>query len=281
MRKRLFAAIAVFGLSTTAFAHQPQQPAQQQPGQQAQQPAGPKPKSQKEVDALQKVQQATDPEARIAAIENVLENFSDTEYKLILLEMATQSAQQANDLPKVIVYGERTLQADPKNATAELAIASATVQNTKEFDLDKEQKLTKADKDAHDAIDSLKTAPAPNPQMTDAQWQESKKQMTAEAYATLGASASLRKKYDQAVTYYKTAADTDASPVILARLAHAYNQAKQPDNAITTSDRVLAMSDAPPAVKSFVQQEKAQAEKAKGGGASTSPAPAAPAPPAK
>jgi tetratricopeptide (TPR) repeat protein len=279
MTKRLFAAAAVLGLATAAFAQQPQQQAQQ-PGQTAQQPAGPKPKSQKEVDALQKVQQATDPEARIAAIENVLENFSDTEYKLILLEMATQSAQQANDLAKVVVYGERTLQVDPKNSTAELAIASATVQNTKEFDLDKEQKLTKADKQANDAIESLKTAPPPNPQMTDAQWQEAKKQMTAEAYATLGASAALRKKYDQAVTEYKTAADNDASPVILVRLAHAYNQAKQPDNAITTCDRVLAMSDAPAAVKTFAQQEKAQAAKAKGGGASPAPAPPA-APPAK
>lgn len=276
MTNRILVAIAAASLATAAFGQQPQQPAQQ-PGQQAQQPAGPKPKTQKEVDALQKVQQATDPEARIAAIDNVLENFSDTEYKLILLEMATQSAQQANDLAKVVVYGERTLQVDPKNPTAELAISTATVQNTKEFDLDKDQKLNKSDKYANDAIEALKTAAPPNPQMTDAQWQESKKQMTAEAYADLGASAALRKKFDAAVTNYKTAADTDPSPVILARLAHAYNEAKQPDNAITTCDRVLAMSDAPPAVKTFAQQVKAQAQKAKGGAA---PAPATP-PPAK
>jgi tetratricopeptide (TPR) repeat protein len=273
MRKRLLAAIAVLGVALTAFAQQPQQ----QPGQQPQQQAGPKPKSQKEVDALQKVQQATDPEARIAAIDNVLENFSDTEYKLILLEMATQSAQQANDLAKVVVYGERTLKVDPKNATAELAIAAATVQNTKEFDLDKDKKLDQADKYANDAIDSLKTAPPPNPQMTDAQWQEAKKQMTAEAYASMGASAALRKKYDVAVNNYKTAADTDASPVILARLASAYNEAKQPDNAIATCDKVLAMADAPAPVKTFVQQEKAKAQKAKGGAATATP-PAAPTP---
>lgn len=281
MKKRIVVAIAAVSLATTAFAQQAQQQPQQQAGQPAQQQAGPKPKTQKEVDALQKVQQATDPEARITAIDNVLENFSDTEYKLILLEMATQSAQQANDLAKVVVYGERTLQVDPKNPTAELAISTATVQNTKEFDLDKDQKLNKADKYANDAIESLKTATAPNPQMTDAQWQESKKQMTAEAYADLGASAALRKKYDLAVTNYKTAADTDASAVILARLAHAYNEAKQPDNAITTCDRVLAMSDAPPAVKTFAQQVKAQAQKAKGGATPAPAAPPATPPPAK
>ena len=99
--------------------------------------------------------------------------------------------------------------------------------------------------------------------MTDAQWQELKKQMTAEGYAALGAAAILRKKYDVALTDYKTASESDPSPVILVRLANAYNEAKQPDNAIATSDKVLAMSDAPPNVKQFAQQEKARAEKSK------------------
>jgi tetratricopeptide (TPR) repeat protein len=253
MKKFLIAGLTALTLTLSALAQQAAQPA-----------AGPKPKSQKEVDALQKVQQATDPQARIQAIDNVLTNFADTEYKMILLEMAVQSAQQANDYAKVVVYAERTLQADPKNATAELALASATVQNTKEFDLDKDQKLEKAEKNATAAIENLKTAPSPNPQMTDAQWQEAKKQMTAEAYATLGAIGVLRKKYDAAIQNYKMAADTDSSPVIMVRLANAYNEAKQPDNALPLLDKVLAMADAPPAVKNFATQEKARAEKAKG-----------------
>ncbi len=260
MKKYLIAATAALSLTAAAFAQQQQQA----------QPAGPKVKSQKELEALQKVQTATDPQARLQAIDNVLENFTDTEYKPLLMDMAIQTAQQVNDPAKVEVYSERALKDNPKDVTAQLAMASTTVQSTKEFDLDKEQKLTKSDKYANSAIESLKTAPSPNPQMTDAQWQDAKKQMTAEAYADLAAAAILRKKPDVAVTNLKTAADTNPDPVILVRLANAYNEAKQPDNAITTCDRVLAMNEAQPQVKQIAQQEKARAEKLK-----SAPAPAA------
>jgi tetratricopeptide (TPR) repeat protein len=257
MKRYLLVASAALTLTVAAFA---QQQGQQQ---QAPQQQGPKVKSQKELEALQKVQTATDPTARLAAIDNVLENFTDTEYKHLLMDMAIQTAQQLNDPARVEVYSERALKDDPKDVTAQLAVASSTIQNTKEFDLDKEQKLTKAEKNANSAIESLKTASSPNPQMTDAQWQEAKKQMTAEAYADLGAAAALRKKYDVALTNYKTAADTDPEPVILVRLANAYNEAKQPDQAIATADKILAMNDAPPQVKQIAQQEKAKAEKSK------------------
>jgi tetratricopeptide (TPR) repeat protein len=239
MKRYLLTATAALCIAGSASAQQQQQ-------QQQQQQAGPKVKSQKELEALQKVQAATDPQQRLQAIDNVLENFTDTDYKHLLLDMAIQTAQQVNDPAKVEVYSERALKEDPNDVTAQLAIASTTIQGTKEFDLDKDKKLAKAEKSANAALESLKTASSPNPQMSEAQWQQAKKQMEAEAHADLGAVAALRKKYDEALTHYKTAADTDPEPVILVRLANAYNQAKQPDQAITTCDRILAMNDAPP-----------------------------------
>jgi tetratricopeptide (TPR) repeat protein len=256
MKKYLSGLALGLALAASAFAQQDAQQAAK----------GPKPKSQKELQALQQVQAATSPEQRMQAIDNVLENFTDSDYKHVLLDMAIQSAQQANDPAKVEFYADRALKDDPKDVTAQLAIASSTIQGTKEFDLDKEQKLTKAEKYSNQAIDSLKTATSPNPQMPEAQWQEAKKQMTAEAYADLGAAAALRKNYDGALTNYKTAAEQDPEPVILVRLASAYNEAKQPDNAITTCDKVLAMNDAQPQVKQIAQQIKATAQKAKSTG---------------
>jgi hypothetical protein len=50
----------------------------------------------------------------------------------------------------------------------------------------------------------------------------------------------------------------------MARLSKAYVDAKQYDDAITTADKVLAMNDAPAAVKQFAQQQKAAATKLKG-----------------
>jgi tetratricopeptide (TPR) repeat protein len=262
MMRYAYKAFAILGLAISVFAQQAQQ--------------GPKPKSQKEVEALQKIQQATDPQTRMKAIDNVLENFADTEYKHILLDMAIQSAQQARDPAKVEFYADRALKEDPKDVTAQLAVASSTIQGTKEFDLDKDQKLAKAEKNANGALESLKTATPPNSQVTDAQWQEMKKQMSAEAYATLGAVALFRKKPDDAVASLKSAAEADPEPVVLVRLAHAYNEAKQPDNALATCDKILAMSDATPQVKQIAQQEKARAEKAKA--ATPAPATSTPAP---
>ena len=58
-------------------------------------PAQPKPKSQKEVDALKKVQtdaQAGNLDQEITDINYVLETFADTEYKEMLLSMAMEAA---------------------------------------------------------------------------------------------------------------------------------------------------------------------------------------------
>jgi len=267
MKKQFLTAAAVLGFAVAAVGQQqsPQQPGQTQSGQAQAAQQGPRAKSQKELDALKQVQAATDPEQRIKAIDNVLENFADTEYKQVLLDMAVQSAEQANDYPKIMVYGERATQSNPNDYEALTAMAAGTAQNTKEFDLDKEQKLAKVDKYAQQSIAAMKSASKPNPQITDEQWELEKKQLTAEAYASMGAAAVLRKKYDDAVTNFKAAADTHPDAVILVRLADAYNQVKQPDNAITTADRVLAMNDAPANIKQFAQQEKTKAQQAKGG----------------
>jgi hypothetical protein len=53
--------------------------------------------------------------------------------------------------------------------------------------------------------------------------------------------------------------------VATARLAKAYVDNKQYDDAITTADKVLAMNEAPPVVKQYAQQQKDAAAKLKTG----------------
>jgi len=108
-----------------------------------------KPKTQKELDALKAWQAATDPDQRIQAIENVLTNFADTEFKIILLTDAMQTEQRKRDYAQTVFYGERLLEADPKNAFALVTLAGETARHTREYDLDKEEKLAKAEKYAN------------------------------------------------------------------------------------------------------------------------------------
>ena len=83
----------------------------------------PQPKSQKEVEALQAMFGAQDPDSRIKAAENLLSKFADTEFKSIALYLEAASYEQKNDFEKMVIYAERTIEADPKNYASMLMLA--------------------------------------------------------------------------------------------------------------------------------------------------------------
>ncbi|MBL8226881.1 MAG: hypothetical protein JNL98_00325 [Bryobacterales bacterium] len=224
----------------------------------------PQPKSQKEVDALMAIQNAQDPDSRIAAVENLLTKFADTEFKGFALYLATVSAQQKNDFEKLLLYGERTLEVDPKNYATMLLMSSAIALRTREHDLDKEEKLSRAEKLAKDAGEALKTATKPNPQLTDEQWEAAKKDFEAQMHESLGIASSGRKKYDDAINHFKSAVELNGDTSTMVRLGSTYNLAQKYDEAIATLDKVMAVADAPPQVKQIAQAERARAIQAKG-----------------
>jgi tetratricopeptide (TPR) repeat protein len=233
----------------------------------AQQQAGPRPKTQKESDALQKVlqaQQAQNWDGEIQAINDVLENFADTDYKNLLLSMAVDAAQNKGDYAQTVAFGEQAIQADPNNITARVTMAEDIAQHTRENDLDKEQSLKKVDDYANKALDLLKNANTPPAGMNPASWPDTRKLLTSQSYDALGQAADLRKKYPDAITNFKAAVDADSSNnIALARLAKAYTDNKQYDDAIATADKVLALPNLQPVVKTYAQQEKDRATKLK------------------
>lgn len=227
--------------------------------------AQPKPKSQKEYDALMAVMNATDPDAQIKAIDNLLTNFADTEFKVIALQQATQAAMQKGDAEKVVIYAERTLQADPKNYTVMLMLAQMTAQRTREHDLDKEEKLKQAEKLATDAIELVKTAQKPRPDLTDEQWNGAKKDFEAQGYESLGMAAMVRKKYPDAIAQFKKATEVQSTPdpATKVRMASAQNSAGNYDAAILVLDAVLADQQLHPAIRQVAGQEKLKAVQGK------------------
>ncbi len=223
----------------------------------------PQVKSQKEAEAVQAVFNAQDPNARIAAAENLLQKFHDTDFKGLALYLATEAAAQLNDPEKVVLYGERTLEADPKNYMAMLTMGRTIAARVREHDFDKEEKLGRAEKLAKDANEALKTATKLNPQMTDADWENAKKDFTAQHFEILGLSANARKKYDVAIASYRSAIELSNDQATMVRLAQTYNLAGKHDDAIAIAEKVLAIADANPQVKQFAQAEKARAVGAK------------------
>lgn len=226
----------------------------------------PAPKSQKELDAVKALFAASQvgPDQTIAAAEAVITGFADTEFKEIALFFEARSYQQKGDTVKAQVYGERVLEINPKNYQTTLLLGEVIARTTRENDLDKEEKLAKAEKYLKDSIENVKAATKPNPQTPDKDWDDAKQQMTAEAHSGLGLCALTRKKFDVASAEFKTAGDLDPQPAYLVQQASAMQSLGKNDEAITICDKLLADAQLHPQIRQVAQNVRAAAIKAGG-----------------
>jgi tetratricopeptide (TPR) repeat protein len=230
-------------------------------------PKAPAPKSKAEMEALQALQAAQgNPDATIAACENLITKFADTDFKGIALFMEADAYEKKKDPEHMVIFAERALEANPQNFQATLMLAKYYASNTRENDLDREEKLGKAEKYANQVIAMMKDAPKPNPQIPDDQWVDVKKDISAEAYNAIGLGNLTRKKYDAAAANFKQAVDTNSrpEPAYMVRLASALQSAGKNDEAIVWCDKVLADTTVHPQIKQVAQSVRAAAVAAKG-----------------
>lgn len=227
--------------------------------------AQPKPPSPDEVKALQGILNATTVDTRVAAADSFVKDFPKSEYLNFALTAAADAYEATGNSTKAILYYQQALEANPKDYNAMLMLAAETARTTREFDLDKAEKLAKAEKYAKDGMALIPAATKPNPQLTEEQWTNLKKDDTARGYEALGLIAMARKKYDVAAGEFKTATETAATPQpsTYIRLAGAYTDGGKPDQAIAALDKALAMPNLTDQIKSVAQAEKTRAEKAK------------------
>ena len=245
--KKVFAAMALLGMGTVLLNAQPKPPAPE------------------ELKALQEIANAKTVEARVAAVDSFVTSFPKSEYRNFALTMAAEAYEAGGNPTKAIIYYQQALEANPKDYNAMLMLAAETARTTREFDLDKEEKLSKAEKYAKDGMALIPSATKPNPQVTDAQWEALKKDDAARGHEALGMIAVARKKYDDAAGQFKQATETAAEPqpATFIRMGGAYTDAGKPDQAIAALDKVLAMPNLPDQIKKVAQSEKDRAEKAK------------------
>jgi tetratricopeptide (TPR) repeat protein len=222
--------------------------------------------SKKEYDAFMSIQNAPSPEMQMEAADKFVTSFADSPMKSVALFLAANAARRKGDSAKTIVYAQSSLDADPKSYQAMIMISAELARMTREHDLDKEEKLARAEKLANSALELIKDAPKPNPQLTDEQWEGAKKDLAAQAHEDLGMSAAVRKKYDVAITEFKAANDGSPNATTMLRLAGAYDDAGKPDEALALLAKATATPGFDPSLKAFADREKARAEKLKSGG---------------
>jgi tetratricopeptide (TPR) repeat protein len=228
-------------------------------------PKIPQVKSQKEGVAVQAVFAAPDADARIAAAKDLITKFSDTQFKPLALYFAAEMSMQKGDTDGAVLFAEQTLEADPKFFAAMLQIGQVLASRTREFDLDKEEKLTRAEKYANEAMGLIEQSIRMNSQMTDEQFTGVKKDFQYKAYEILGMSASVRKKYDVCITQFTAALGLGlaADPATLIRMGECQLQSKKYDEAIASFDKALADPAAVPVIKKAATDFKLRASQLK------------------
>ena len=217
----------------------------------------------------------SDPDKAIAAAENLITKYVDSDFSSTALNIEADAWQRKGDFNKMEIYADRVLEVNPQDSQALLMLAKHYATHTRENDLDREEKLGKAEKYANLLIEVAKTLPKPSAQFTDEQWVAARKDTTAEAYNVIGQSNLVRKKFDAAAAGFKSAVDSASAPepAYMVRLALALQNAGKNDEAIAWCDKAIAVPNVHPQIKAVATQIKAKA-------AAAAKAPVAP-PPAK
>jgi tetratricopeptide (TPR) repeat protein len=250
--------IAILLVSLTAaipaFSQAPPAPAAAPAGAPA--AKGPHPKSAAENDAIVAMFKETDPDKQIKAAEDLLTAYPETDYKAQVLLIEATAYNQKRDYPKAIVAGEKSLEADPSSYPTLLLLADIYARTSKPTDLDLNDKVAKADKYAKEALADLAKAEKPKADLPDDAWAQAKTSEEAQAYMSLGLSAVLRKKFDEAKTDFNKSIGMYPDPLVMLYIERSYAAAKQYDDAIVWADKAIGAQGATDQVKSIAASDK-------------------------
>jgi tetratricopeptide (TPR) repeat protein len=203
------------------------------------------PKSKEEYEALIAMQNAQTPDDRIAAAQKLLTDFKDTDFKEFANYILMLAYQQKNDFENMLLYGERTLAINADNVGTLISLANAIPMRTREFDLDKDEKLAKAEDFAKRALVLIPNLQKPSPDMLDDQWLMAKKDFMASAYESLGLVAMKRKSFPAAEEHFRKSLDvsSEQNAASFFYLGQSLKEQGKTDEAINALDQAIAHGD--------------------------------------
>ncbi len=186
--KRAAIVIAMLAVATWSFAQGNDKPAQNTSSAQAAAPQGKRPpqaKTQPEFDAYKAAAALTDAAAQEKAAEDFATKFPDSELRPLVFKGVMHSYQQANNAEKMMEMARRILTFDPDDPEALLGVAQVLAERTSETDLDRDQRLAEARKDAQRALVTVDTD-VPTSGYPPEQLKTFKSFLSSEAYAIIG-----------------------------------------------------------------------------------------------
>ena len=211
------------------------------------QQAQPQPKSQEELDALMAIQSAASADQRVMLATKFLKDYPKTEFKEFGNYMLMLSYQQLNDFENMLLFGERTLEENPDNVGTLLQLAFAIPNRTREFDLDKDEKLARAEDYAKRALTLVPNMEKPNPNVPDEEWLTSKRDFMSQGNESIGLVAMKRADYPVAEEMLRKALTlaVKQSGSTMYYLADALHQQGKKDEALGMIDQSIAAGGVP------------------------------------
>jgi tetratricopeptide (TPR) repeat protein len=207
-RAAIITIIATLATASAALG-QDKPAAQTAPAGQAAAPAGKRPpqaKTQPEFDAYKTAAAITDPAAQEKAADDFAAKFPDSELRPLIYKGVMHSYQQSNNADKMLAMAQKVLTYDADDPEALLGVAQVLAERTRETDLDKDQRIAEARKNAQRALVTIDTD-IPTANQPPEKIEAYKGFLKSEAYEILGtldfnakawpdAEANLRKSID-------------------------------------------------------------------------------------
>src|SRR5882762_6297954 len=117
----------------------------------------PQAKTQPEFDAYKAAMGLSDPAAKEKAADDFATKFPDSELRSLLYKSVMQAYQQNNNADKMMDMAQKVLSFDADDPDALLGAAQGLAERTRDTDLDKDQRLAEARKDAQRALVTVDT----------------------------------------------------------------------------------------------------------------------------
>jgi tetratricopeptide (TPR) repeat protein len=274
--------ISVWGFAANGFAQSSDKPAAQnapagQTAGQAAAPAGkrkPMAKTQEEFAAYNAAVALTDPAAQEKAANDFATKFPDSELRQLLYTQVMHRYQQANNADKMMEMAQKILSLDADDPEALVSVSQLLAERTRETDLDKDQRLAEARKDAQRALVTVDTdVPTGYPPE---QLEAFKGYVRSEAYAILGTLDFNAKAWANAEGNLRKSIDAfpqEPDPIAVFRLSVALDmQSKYPEAMKYANQAVSMTKEGTPAGKA-ARDEKDRLTQLTGGNSTPAPAP--------
>ena len=236
-------------------------------------------KSQEELKAYQDAFAKTEAASMEAAADDFAAKYPNSELTPSLYVRVMNLYSQTNNTEKVIATGEKAIAGDPTNPIPLVQVASAIAETTRDTDLDREQQLALAAKDAHAAIDNIDTGLIVPANADPQRVAGAKRSILTMAYDTLGMIDLNKKDYPSAAKNLQKAIELSQSnpeAVLYLRLSVAQDHMEQYPQALDSANKAVQYSKDGTPAQNLAKQQQARVQKLMSAGSST-PAAGAPA----